>query len=250
MNVKLAFENRNFTKPFFRSLKSKSQTEMNKNKQQNVEKTTLNQSNNKSNAFNRQANGYCSFRGGQPDLINTQHQKDQKFKTRPFLNQQNNESRPINGKLNSNKETLLENIPNQSNIPTATLILDTEPKIIIHQDKQNQKQHEEVILEFPSVITYIVEEQHHDHHLCDDGLEVGEVILNYDNSSSSVSYSANDWDTLNESQRRNDDIIDSLKKQIEFLNKQLADASSKDDTSIIKELSDKIEQLAKLNYVI
>jgi hypothetical protein len=59
---------------------------------------------------------------------------------------------------------------------------------------------------------------------------------------------SDDWDSLNENQRKNDDLIDSLKRQIEFLNKQLSEAD-KDDSSFINDLKEKIENIAQMSHV-
>ena len=54
-----------------------------------------------------------------------------------------------------------------------------------------------------------------------------------------------EWENKN---KQNDDLISSLKEQIESLNKQL-EAIGKEDLKLINDLSNKIENLAKMNHV-
>ncbi len=64
----------------------------------------------------------------------------------------------------------------------------------------------------------------------------------------SVTSSNTDWDALNENQNKNENLINDLKKQIDSLNKQL-EHLGREDSKIINELSEKIENLAKMNVV-
>lgn len=78
---------------------------------------------------------------------------------------------------------------------------------------------------------------------------VSEMSKHFRNSNrESVTSSSTDWEALNENQNKNENLIDDLKKQIESLNKQL-EHLGREDSKIINELSDKIENLAKMNVV-
>ena len=64
----------------------------------------------------------------------------------------------------------------------------------------------------------------------------------------SVTSSSTDWEALTENQNKNENLINDLKKQIDSLNKQL-EHLGREDSKIINELSEKIENLAKMNVV-
>jgi hypothetical protein len=59
---------------------------------------------------------------------------------------------------------------------------------------------------------------------------------------------SDDWDNMNEDQRKNDDLIDSLKRQIDYMNMQLSEVD-REDASFLSELTEKIENIAQINQV-
>lgn len=64
----------------------------------------------------------------------------------------------------------------------------------------------------------------------------------------SVTSSSTDWEALNDNSNKNENVINDLKKQIDSLNTQL-EHLGREDSKIITELSEKIENLAKMNVV-
>ena len=265
--------------PWFRSLKSKSQSDLTRTRKQNLvatnspseEGTSTNDGANvAANNYQRNKFFYSSFKLTNSDQNNRQGKKsfssdhnqngykgarvldsksssdfmDEKKnynlsyrnhnKSNEFDNQ-NNQNCNIgnqNGVSTNNKDSMVQNIyieddTNLNKTSNATPHLDTSKEVI----------------DVP-VIAYIVED-------VDDSNE-NPVVFGETEFFIAIGKNDDDdddnWNNLNENQRKNDDLIETLKSQIDFLNNQLKEAG-KDDSKIINELSEKIENLAKMNQV-
>lgn len=75
-----------------------------------------------------------------------------------------------------------------------------------------------------------------------------ETNLTLNNLNSSSGYFNNELNSLNEAQRKNDDIIDHIKRQLDALGRHF-DAMPRHDAKSISDIAEKIEHLSKLNNV-
>jgi hypothetical protein len=266
-------------KPWFRSLKSKSQSDLARTKRivagaavdaeddETVKNTNFNRSPPKSGDQNAYTNNmYSSFKGQnfnlngrynnrQDHYLESKSTNDFFSKPKQHMNyRNNNNNNRINQAANAkNFHNGYQNRQNRNQQPRIqSIYLDDRANnsattIIVSEQAADESVNQ---AEIP-IVAYVVEDVDDtaadDTHQYADG-EEQHVVLDDAEFTEGSSDLSDDWDNLNENQRKNDDLIESLKRQIDFLSKQLSEAD-KDDSSFINDLNVKIENIAQMSHV-